>query len=116
MTRLMAQYWFGEALLGLVFGSILLMAALLEPTTEVVSLFGWQVPSLCAFRNLTGMGCPGCGLTRSFSFMAHGAPLEAFRMNAMGPFLYLAFATQPPFRLYTILRDLRERSRALEAA
>ncbi len=105
------QYWFGEFVLGSVFGAILLLAALLEPTPEVVSLFGWEIPTLCGFRMLTGTPCAGCGLTRSFAFMAHGAPLEAFRMHALGPPLFLLFATQPPYRLYTLIRSWREQRR-----
>lgn len=106
LNRLFRRYWFGELLLGGIFGSILLVAFLLDPAPHVVTLFGWEVPSMCGFRNLTGVGCPGCGLTRSFAFMAHGDLVQAFSMNKFGPLLFLAFATQPPYRLYTMVADL----------
>jgi hypothetical protein len=109
------QYWVGEVVLAAFFGAVVLAAALLSPSSEAVSLFGVEVPALCAFRNLTGTGCPGCGLTRSFSFMAHGDPVQAFRMNWIGPFLFLAFASQPPYRLYRAANDLFQR-RALARA
>ena len=30
------------------------------------------LPSVCAFRRLSGLPCPGCGLTRSWVLTAHG--------------------------------------------
>lgn len=104
MSEWTKQFWFGEAFLGLLFGGVLLAAALLSPTAEAVSLFGYEVPTVCAFRQAFDMGCPGCGLTRSFSFMAHGQVGTAFQMNWLGPLLFLAFASQPPYRLYRIAR------------
>lgn len=110
LSRFLAQYWVGEAILLAVFGSIVLIALLMQPTVAQVSLFGWEVPTLCGFRLLTGAGCPGCGLTRSFSFMAHLQPVQAFQMNPMGPPLFLAFASQVPYRTYTLLRELSGRA------
>lgn len=109
MSAWLREYWVGELLIGSFFGAILLLAALLSPSTEVVSLFGVELPVVCGFRNLTGTGCPGCGLTRSFAFMAHGQIVDAFQMNWIGPVLFAAFATQPPYRLYTAARDLYAR-------
>ncbi|MFW0787198.1 DUF2752 domain-containing protein [Gordonia sp. CPCC 206044] len=42
-------------------------------------------PDVCPFRRLTGLPCPGCGLTRSWVAMAHGDPAAAFGFNAFGP-------------------------------
>lgn len=107
MASITQRYWFGEALLGTFFTVVIVAAALLTPSTETLTLFGFEVPMMCGFRRMTGIGCPGCGLTRSFTFMAHGDPITAFQMNVLGPVLFLAFATQPPYRLYTALRDIR---------
>lgn len=115
ISRWLGTFWVGEVILAAVFGGPILLAVLLEPSASAVTLFGWEVPAVCGFRNLTGMGCPGCGLTRSFSFMAHGAPLAAFEMNIFGPLLFLGFASQPPYRLYNLLRNRRE-SRAKEVS
>lgn len=112
MRELMRQYWFGELLLAAFFGAVLAASLLLSPSTEAVSLFGWDIPVVCGFRRITGTGCPGCGLTRSFAFMAHGQVIEAFRMNWIGPVLFLAFASQPPYRIYRAAQDiLRRRAR-----
>ncbi len=42
----------------------------------------------CAFTALTHVPCPGCGLTTSFAYMAHGHLLDAFRAHLMGPLLF----------------------------
>ena len=47
-------------------------------------------PVLCPFRRLVGAPCPGCGLSRSFVFMAHGAPGDAFTMHPFGPAAWIA--------------------------
>ena len=41
-------------------------------------------PVLCPFRALTGLPCPGCGLTRSWVYAAHGWWQESFASNAFG--------------------------------
>lgn len=46
----------------------------------------------CFFYHLTGIPCPGCGLTTSFTHLAHGNFISAFKVNPMGPFLFLAYA------------------------
>jgi hypothetical protein len=46
-------------------------------------------PVVCPFRLITGLPCPGCGLTRSWVFIAHGDLGAALRAN---PFGYLAMA------------------------
>lgn len=45
----------------------------------------------CLFLHWTGIPCPGCGLTTSFAWMAHGAWQKAFAVHPLGPFLFLAF-------------------------
>jgi hypothetical protein len=46
-------------------------------------------PVVCPFRLLTGLPCPGCGLTRAWVFIAHGDFGAALRAN---PFGYLTMA------------------------
>jgi hypothetical protein len=50
-----------------------------------------QLPAgpVCLFRFLTGLPCPGCGLTRSFCALLHGEPGAAWSFN---PFGYLLVA------------------------
>ncbi|WP_183094067.1 DUF2752 domain-containing protein [Nocardioides stalactiti] len=41
-------------------------------------------PVICPFRALTGLPCPGCGLTRSWVYAAHGWWRESFASNPFG--------------------------------
>jgi hypothetical protein len=38
----------------------------------------------CVFHALTGLQCPGCGLTRAMHHVLHGHFADAFRLNAFG--------------------------------
>lgn len=50
----------------------------------------------CGFLVITGLPCPGCGLTTSFTNMIHGNFVEAARANPFGVLLFLvSFATIP---------------------
>ncbi len=42
-----------------------------------------RVPSLCLFRNLLGVRCPSCGLTRALSCALHGNFGAAFAYNPL---------------------------------
>lgn len=53
----------------------------------------------CYFRRLTGLDCPGCGLTRGFIALFHADFAEAFRVNAL---TYLV----APFFAYRFIRSL----------
>jgi hypothetical protein len=84
--------------------AVLTLAALMTPSSEQLALFGFDIPELCTFRRLTGWSCPGCGLTRSFVFLAHGQPVEAVRMNLLGLPLFVALTAQIPMRLVRLWR------------
>lgn len=43
------------------------------------------LPSFCTMKIVTGIGCPGCGMTRSVLASAHGRFREAIRWHALGP-------------------------------
>lgn len=55
------------------------------------------LPSLCMFRNITGLPCPGCGLTRSFVSAAHGDLALSLHFHRFGWLLIL----------YTFLQMIR---------
>lgn len=41
-------------------------------------------PVICPFRRLTGLPCPGCGLTRSWVYLAHGQWRDAIVAHPFG--------------------------------
>lgn len=47
-------------------------------------------PVLCPFRRVTGLPCPGCGLTRSWVYGAHGWWGESFNAHPFGLLLLAA--------------------------
>lgn len=61
-------------------------------------------PLFCPLRTLTGIPCPGCGLTRSFLAIAQGNFAEAISYNVLGPILFTscgAIALHLAIELYT---------------
>lgn len=44
--------------------------------------------TLCAFHAITGLDCPGCGMTRAAWLLMHGHPIESLKQN---PFLFIIF-------------------------
>jgi uncharacterized protein DUF2752 len=63
--------WLAAAILG--------GAALLPPSWASAG------PPLCPFRLLTGLPCPGCGLTRSLVSLMHGDLSAAVLFHPLGP-------------------------------
>jgi hypothetical protein len=45
--------------------------------------------TICGFKNVTGLPCPGCGLTHSFCALGKGEVADAFGFNLLGPPLFL---------------------------
>jgi hypothetical protein len=41
-------------------------------------------PVICPFRLLTGLPCPGCGLTRAWVYLAHGQWSDSLLANPFG--------------------------------
>ncbi len=49
-------------------------------------------PTLCPFRAATGLPCPSCGLSRSWSAMGHGRVRDASAFHLLGPITFVAAA------------------------
>jgi hypothetical protein len=54
----------------------------------------------CSFHVLTGLPCPGCGLTTSISHFVRGEFVGSIRANLAGFVLALACAVQCPWALH----------------
>jgi hypothetical protein len=83
----------------------------MDASAEGVSFLGHHLPPLCTFKRLTGWDCPGCGLTRSFTFMGSMELRSAFSMHWLGPLLWLLIAAQIPlrsWRIWQIFQPARE--------
>jgi hypothetical protein len=69
----------------------------------------------CEFLYRTGLPCPSCGMTTSFSHMAHGQPLASVYVQPMGAVLcvltaaafwvssYMVFTGRPVLRLLRLV-------------
>lgn len=85
-------------------GTVVLLAVIMTPSTGFLHLGPLRIPELCSWRRLFGVSCPGCGLTRSFVFMGHGAFAAAWEMNKLGPPLFILVASQVPYRIWKMVR------------
>ena len=91
---------------------VVALSALITPGTEVLTLSGYELPPMCAYKILFGFECPGCGMTRSFSFMGHFDFGAAWGMNRLGPLLWIMVAVQIPYRTVRLLRQYSDHIRA----
>jgi len=48
--------------------------------------------SLCPFKMLTGLPCPGCGMIKSMVSLYRGEWMQSFEYHLFGPLLVLFFA------------------------
>jgi hypothetical protein len=76
--------------------------------------FETAIPSMCSTRVLTGIDCPGCGLTRAFISISHGRFLEAWHFNAASFAVYAFVVAQIPWHSIQLWRIARRR-RPLES-
>ena len=65
-------------------------------------------PSFCLIRRLTGMPCPGCGMTRALSCATHGHPRRALAYNSR-------VVVVLPLLLWVWARGLRREWRTFQA-
>ena len=85
--------WAWAALLGL--SAMFAASALWRPSDDGIIL--------CPFRAVTGYPCPGCGMTRAFSAIAHGELWRAVIYNPLSPLLFLALLLVWAYAVATVL-------------
>ncbi|MFQ5844002.1 MAG: DUF2752 domain-containing protein [Planctomycetota bacterium] len=74
--------------LALLAGGMLAAAAWLSPAGDTVFLVdGRTAPTLCWVREVSGVDCPFCGMTRSFVAFMHGDVAASFGWHPAGPLL-----------------------------
>ncbi len=76
--------------------------------------FGFRWPLHCALYSLTGQKCALCGMTRSFSSMAHLKFALAFRYHLVGPILYCFFIFAGIYHILASLKAPRPLPKRIE--
>ena len=66
--------------------------------------FGIKWPVHCFLKHTFGIKCAFCGMTRSFTSMAHGQFQQAFNFHRLGPILFAFIAFQVPYRLWALIK------------
>jgi hypothetical protein len=64
---------------------------------EIRGLPGISMPETCWSRSLFHVKCPGCGLTRSLVYLAHGDWQASWQMHRVGFVMALAILAQFPY-------------------
>ncbi len=90
---------------GIVFASFSL--SIRNRVQVVLPIVNAPLPGTCTFLRLTGLPCPGCGLTRSFISMGHGRIHDAWSYNPAGFFFFAIVLFQIPYRVFQIVRIRR---------
>jgi hypothetical protein len=86
------RVWDFKSVFMVLLGATVLTASLLlEPRPdEFTYLLGERFGGPCLFRELSGVACPQCGMTRSFVWAARGAWATAWHYSPGGFTLFLA--------------------------
>ena len=64
---------------------------------------GNNYPVSCVHEQLTGLSCPSCGMSHSFSYIIRGDIKEAIKWNEYGPRVFLFFLFQLILRISNIV-------------
>jgi len=74
--------------------SALVAAAVLTRSGDALRLTAEGAPlgGLCLWRELLGLGCPFCGMSRSFVALAHLDIAGALSHHPAGPLMFVAYA------------------------
>jgi hypothetical protein len=106
------RWWARDLLVLVVCAAVVGAAFVLTPGPQTVALAGWRVPEICVYKSVLGISCLGCGLTRSWVYLAHGDMHTASQMHTLGPLLMLTAALQVPLRGVRLVSKAIQRWRA----
>lgn len=99
------RFW--QAIWALAFAALVVVAALLRPDPNGhgthTQLGLPSCPSVLIFQR----PCPGCGMTTSFSHMAHGQVSQAFEAHMFGPLTFIAWGLSALAAGYAAIRGMR---------
>ena len=82
---------------GILFFAILFNPA--QPGSPTLSFYSIRLPSTCTFHNLTGLPCPGCGLSRSLVAAVHGDIAGSYAFHRLGLVTLLYILLQFLYRM-----------------
>ena len=77
-------------------------AVLLRMDGQGLSLFGYPWPLHCRLYETFGVKCALCGMSRSFSCLAHGDIGPSFRFHPLGPAVFVLFGLEIVYRGYAL--------------
>lgn len=114
-TRRRRRYHVGWLAVALAVLAAAVVCRVQEESVEesvTVPAIGVRLPGVCPSRQLLGLSCPGCGLTRSLVALAHGQFTQAWAFNPAGLLWFAALIWQVPYRAlqFYLLRHGRELS------
>ncbi len=92
-------------ILALIFVAITIVPYFFTIDDIGVKCFGFRWPLYCTLHSLTGQECPMCGMTRSFSSIAHLEFKSALRYHRIGPLLYCFFIFAGIYHILALLRS-----------
>lgn len=69
------------------------------PESACIKLGPLSLPSVCTLKNMTGLSCPGCGLARSVSALAHGEVAKSLGYHRLGWLVFIYIVAQFVYRL-----------------
>jgi hypothetical protein len=69
-----------------------------------VHFFGIKWPLHCFLKHTFGISCAFCGMTRSFTSLAHGQLNQAINFHPLGPVLFTFIALQIPYRIWALIK------------
>lgn len=88
-------------------------ALILTPGADGLTIFGYRWPLTCRLYETFGIRCALCGMSRSFSSLAHGDWAAGWRFHRIGPALFALFCLEIPYRLYRLATQPRRARDAL---